>query len=289
MNKVLDLVKKLATQLEPVSGSNAQQEIWWMLEKITSKSKSQLLTQKTIDLSSAQSETLEQWLAQRVQEHKPLQYILGSVLFSGLEILVRPPILIPRPETEEMVEWVMKTFNRAFPSATPLKILDLCTGSGCIALALAHTFPNAQVVGIDIDPQAIALAQENKEHNHISNVTFIQSDLYQALKPEEKFDLIIANPPYISPQEYEALDVSVKNWEDRQALVAGQEGLAVYFAILEKASVYLKPRPQQVQIIMELGTSSEPIKQYAHRLGYLSVAIHHDMSGKPRWIAISIK
>jgi release factor glutamine methyltransferase len=295
--KIIDLVSDLTNQLLSLyqSKTGAEQEAWWLLEKLTGQHQSRLLAQVTLELSDDQCQQLQEWVNQRVKQHKPLQYILGSVPFGGLEILVSPPILIPRPETEEMVEWVIKNFYRAFPAvnfAHPeehtlcasrrMKILDLCTGSGCIALALARAYPQAKVVGIDINPQAIALAQKNKQHNQLENVSFLISNMYDALDTSTPYDLIISNPPYITPRQYEQLEPSVKAWEDPHALVADDHGLQIYKIIFSKVMVFLKPGGQ---LVLELGTEIQPIVQMAQQQGMTRITLHQDMQGKQRWIS----
>lgn len=266
----------------------ARQEAWWLLEKLTGKSKGSLIGLRVVQLSDQQHAELEQWVDQRVHEKKPLQYILGTVPFCDLEIIVQPPILIPRPETEEWVTWLIDQLMVI--KNHQLKILDLCTGSGCIALALAKAFPQAIVVGIDINPQAIALAQKNKEHNALSNVTFMLSDLDQALDQSESFDVIVSNPPYLTPPEYDQLAPEVKEWEDQYALVAPDDGLSFYYRIAQLAPLRLNKSTMMLQnhlprLVMELGTHSEPVKSKLEQCGFGDVRLHHDMQGVIRWIA----
>ena len=173
---VIKLVKKIAIEIP-------EQEAWWLVQKITSKNKSFLLLNRTIQLTSDQEITLFKWVNERINK-KPLQYILGSVPFCNLDILVKPPILIPRPETEEWSSDLIKKLPNI-----PLNILDLCSGSGCITLALTKALPKARVIGLDIEQEAIDLALENKRHNDIHNVDFIKSDLYEAVH-HKTFDLI---------------------------------------------------------------------------------------------------
>ena len=113
----------------------AEQEAWWLLEAVSGQCQAALMQHEVLSLTSEQQKKLEQWLRERVVDHKPLQYLLGSVPFCGVKILVQPPVLIPRPETEEMVSWILETY--AAVSREGLAVADLCTGSGCIALALA--------------------------------------------------------------------------------------------------------------------------------------------------------
>ena len=264
-----------------------KQEYWWMLEAITGKSKAQLLASPQ-DLTLEQQATLERWTYERTQLHKPLQYILGSVPFAGLEILLEPPILIPRPETEEIVMWAIEQL--APVASEPLRILDLCTGTGCIALALAHALPNATVVGVDIDPQAVALAEKNRVHNALSNVTFIQSDMFAALQGMQ-FDLIISNPPYITQEEYANLEPEVKQWESINALVADSDGLGFYQRIAKEARNHLNEcsilrLSSMPSIICEVGTSSTGVEQAFFNANYSNVRLYRDMQGLYRWAAV---
>jgi len=141
----------------------AEQEAWWFLEHATGKTQSALLSDDTITLTPEQQKNLDTWVMQRVKEKKPIQYIIGNVPFCNLEILVKPPILIPRPETEEWVSWLIEQL--APVKDEPLQILDLGSGSGCIGLALAKALPQSTVIGLDKNPQAIELAEKNKYHN----------------------------------------------------------------------------------------------------------------------------
>lgn len=283
---MIDLINAVRDELLPCVGSiqEATQEAWWLLEKLLDETKLSLLTSEVVELSSQQLAILNRWVNDRVQKKKPLQYILGSVPFCDLEILVEPPILIPRPETEEWVTWLIDQLAQA--QEKPLKILDLCTGSGCIALALAQALPQATVIGIDINPQAIELAEKNKAHNRISNVTFMLSDLDQVLTQDMRFDLIVSNPPYLAQAEYDNLDPEVKQWEDVRALVAENDGLDFYRRIAQIAALRLaKNNVSFPVIVLELGTVSEPIQEILKKAGFKGVSLHTDIQGKRRWIA----
>ena len=162
---------------------------------------------------------------------------MGSTPFAGLEILTQPPVLIPRPETEE---WTVNLIEQlqGLPDKK-LQILDLCTGSGCIALALADALPQAKIFGTDISDSALALANHNKIHNHIPNVEFLRSDLFAQIPQKFTFDLIVGNPPYIDEQEWNNLDPSVTQSEDKHALLAADHGLALIKKIIAAAPIIL--------------------------------------------------
>lgn len=285
------LIAELTKQLLPVceKESVAQAESWWMLEKLTNQSQAQLISQEEIMLTSEQWDTLDSWVAQRVEEQEPLQYILGTVPFCGLEILVKPPVLIPRPETEEWCSWLIDELELA--KDKKIKILDLGVGSGCIALALAKALPYATVIGVDIHSDAIRLSEKNKAHNNISNAVFIQSDLYkELLQHKNSFDLIVSNPPYIAYEEYKTLSKQVTDWEDKSALVAGEEGFSIHKKILADATKFLKQESIFVsanlpRIVVEFGKGQgKKLKELFASSGFANITIHKDLEGVERWI-----
>lgn len=284
------LLKNLATQLAlcNLTEHEALTEAWMLLENITGKSKAALLADHDLVLTSEQSQRLTEWLDQRIRQRKALYYVLGALPFYNVEIFIQPPILIPRPETEEWVTWLI---DQLTPVAhVPLAVLDLCTGSGCIALALAKSLPQAQVVGIDINPNACDLAEKNKQHNSITNATFVQSDLFSSCSGMS-FDLIVANPPYIAKSEYETLQPEILAWEDERALVAGQEGLAFYEWIAQEARTYLKPnsviaRKGLPSLVVEVGQKPERVVSIFVQHGYRKATLYKDIRGAGRWVGV---
>jgi release factor glutamine methyltransferase len=261
----------------------------WMLQAITGKTELQLIMQGSFTLTPSQEKKLQKWIDAQVNHHEPLQYLLGSVPFGDLEILVEPPILIPRPETEEwcmiLLEHLAKLKNKK------LLILDVCTGTGCIALTLAHALPQSSVVATDIDERAIALCKKNAKHNGISNTTCIKSDLFTKIPKTKKFDFIISNPPYIPLDEWKTLDASVKEWETKTALVADDNGLALIKEIIEQAPEYLKEnselKEKQIpQLMIEIGYQQGPaVFEYFKKCGYTNVVVHKDLEGKDRIVS----
>ncbi len=290
---ITTLIKELSAQLEARCAHKqaATQQAWWMLEKATGKSMTELLTHPEQTLSTTQQQALDDMLKLRIEHKKPLQYILGSVPFCGIEIMVEAPILIPRPETEEWVSWLIHELEPV--KNKPLKILDLCTGSGCIALALAHALPQATVTGIDINPQAIALANKNKRAIGTNNITFIQSDMLTSLPPSSTFDIIVSNPPYITAEEHAQLEKDVSAWEDYAALVAPDEGLAFYKHIAQQARTHLIKQNTAAhftvpRIVVEIGSKQSNVVSIFQQAGFSDVRLNHDMHGNPRWIAAYI-
>jgi len=260
------ILYEITVLLEPMyeSSRHAQTVAWWFLEGITKKTRTQLITETSLSLTDIQLQQLQQWVHAHTVEQYPIQYLLGSVPFGPLEVLVEPPTLIPRPETEE---WCFNLINALTPLAhTPLRILDMCTGSGCIALLLAKTFPHSTIYGADISDTALALAEKNATHNNIPNVRFFKSNLFEALNQDAPFDLIVSNPPYINPDVWHELSPMVSRWEDRGALVAANQGLEIIQSLVRKAPFYLtKHSPLTVhgipRLMIEIGYDQGPIVQ----------------------------
>jgi len=248
------LIAALSKQLAAAYSDLAlcQQYAWWMSEHILERSRTALLAQQKITITAAQQQEIARWVDLIINQHMPIQYLLGSVPFGDLDILVKAPILIPRPETEE---WCLTLIKQIKTNGyQPRTILDLCTGSGCIALACAQAFPEATIYATDINPNAITLAQQNALHNNITNVQFLVSDLYSAVPTTIKFDLIISNPPYIGEHERPTMDRSVTAWEDAKALFADDAGYALIAKIIQQAPAHLNiTNAVQPQMCLEIG------------------------------------
>lgn len=284
----LTLVSEIKKKLLPVYPDPhlRQQYAWWTLQAITGLSQAELISTPDFQLSEEQENKLFHWLDALVNAHMPIQYLIGSVPFNGLEILVKEPVLIPRPETEEwilnLIEQLTKLENQN------LHILDLCTGTGCIALALAKALPAASILATDISEQALELAQKNAELNRIENITFIASDLFEDIVLDHRFDLIVCNPPYISPEEWKTLDRSVMAWEDKRALVADDNGLALIKKIIMQAPAYIRPNPELAahnipQLMLEIGHTQAPaMSAFMEQAGYDHVHVIQDLEHKNR-------
>jgi release factor glutamine methyltransferase len=190
-------------------------------------------------------------LVKRGANHEPVAYLVGRCEFYSLPLKITPDCLIPRPETEHLVE---KAINFLRPRGEGQYVLDLCTGSGCIAAAIAKNVKDVQVVATDISDAALAVAAENITRHKLDDaVQLLCGDLFDPIiagLDAAKFDLIVSNPPYVSDGEYDKLDKNVKDYEPKLALQAGIEGLDVYTRILEKVDDFLKP---DGALMMEIG------------------------------------
>ncbi len=220
-------------------------------------------------------------LLRRRAKREPLQYILGYTEFCGLKIKVGKGVLIPRPETELLVEKAIKIISNFESQITNSNLLDLCTGSGCIALALAREFPDAQVYGTDISEIAIRYAKENAKLNKIKNVAFIKGSLFKPVKKSlNTFDLIVSNPPYIKKNDIKNLQIEIKDWEPVKALDGGEDGLDYYRAIIPEAKNYLK---ECGCLMFELGVSqANGIRKMAEDAGFMDISITKDYAGIER-------
>ncbi len=196
-----------------------------------------LLAYPNRDLSLAE-ESLYESLLQRRLKNEPIQYITGQQEFYGLAFKVTAAVLIPRPETEHLVESVL----HRLPQNQPLRIADIGTGSGAIAIALAVHLPQAQITALDLSPEALKIAQANAETNNVANrITFLQSDLLAAVANEAPYDAIVSNPPYIPQTDSPTLHPEVRDHEPHTALFAGTEGLDIYRRLIPQAHALLKP------------------------------------------------
>lgn len=258
------------------------QEAWWLIEWATEKSKVSLLATDH-KLTTEEQEKIDDAVEKIADKSMPLAYIIGHVPFGSLTIKVQPPILIPRQETEE---WVHKLIETLQPHKEKINsILDIGTGTGCIALTLAHAFPNAHVTASDINPKALELAQQNAEKNSIKNISFIESDLFKNISGT--FDLIVSNPPYIAPHYEKTLDQSVLNWEDKQALFAQENGLQLIYKIIQELPNKLNKSNLPVQAVFECDPEQTTnIITYAQKYGFKGTA-HTDSFNNQRSVFLS--
>jgi release factor glutamine methyltransferase len=279
-------IKSFSEQLSPLYQNVPYQEqiIWWMVEAITNQSRTQLISSSNV-LTIEQCEKLQVWVKQHVEHTMPLQYLIGSVPFGNCTIFVEPPLLIPRPETEEWVYSLSKQLQQLHNKN--ITILDLCTGSGAIACMLAKELSEAHIYAADIAKKAVVLARKNAAKNGITNITCIQSDLFNALK-NKKFDLIVSNPPYISHEEWEKLDPMVREWEDYNALVAPDNGLFLIKKIIDQAPSYLTVSEMNnsalPQLVIEIGYKQGTIVQNLMKKYFAKTALFKDYAHNDRLV-----
>ena len=236
-----------------------------------------LLTHPERALSPAESAQYESFVTRRLGA-EPVQYILGEQEFFGLNFRVTPDVLIPRPETEHLVEALLELVGRDAAA----HIVDAGTGSGVIAVALAHALPRSQVTAVDLSQPALAIARQNAERHGVSaRIRFLHSDLLAALEGES-FDAVVSNPPYIA--ENEVLEPQVRDYEPHSALYAGPTGLEVYERLVPEAHGVLKPGGW---LLMEIGHGQRGALLHLLK-DWKNVRFADDLQGTPR-VAIATR
>jgi release factor glutamine methyltransferase len=229
-------------------------------------------------LAPAEVDALRE-LVQRRGRREPLQHIVGSISFCGLEITVNRNVLVPRPETELLAEqgWTFLSTLNPQPSTA----LDFGTGSGCLAVALAVKCPDATVHAVDISEPALQVAKQNAEHHHVTDrIQFLQGDGFNALPAGSQFDLIISNPPYIPAAEIETLQPEVRDYDPRAALDGGADGLDFYRRFADQTPPFLK---SDGRLLLEFGDGqSDSIKKIFENQNWIVEAIREDYNQRPR-------
>lgn len=219
-------------------------------------------------------------LVRRRGTREPLQYIIGEVPFLNLRLKVNKNVLIPRPETEELASRLLTRLNRDKPRS----VIDLGTGTGSIALALAQELPDSEVLGVDISEVAIGLAQQNARLNKLEKkARFMVSDWFS--KVEGTFDCIVANPPYLTEKEWSEAEPEVKEFEPKSALVGGIDGMKDLYHILEMSLKFLK---RGGLLALETGDQQHPqLKEIGKVLGYSEVESIKDLANRDRFLMMT--
>lgn len=279
MLKVLDVVQRSVAFLEGKGVENARLNAEWLIASALGMDRMKLYLQFDRPLSESELAAMRGMVARRAKR-EPLQYILGTAPFHELEIKVDSRALIPRPETEQLVELVIDSLGE---NDKPYRILDLGTGTGAIALALAFALPRAEIFALDASLEALELAQENSLGCGLQNrVTFIHSDWFSSLEETSPFDLIVSNPPYLTDEEMETAAPEVREFEPHQALKAEKEGLADLEQIVGGAYTRLK---EGGLLWLETGIAHrEALLELGRKTGFQDVQGFDDWSGRPRFV-----
>ncbi len=290
--KAIDKLKDIAAVLKSSGIDYAPKEAEILITEALCIGKSRLYS-GGLEISPDESSLIDS-LVKRRAAGEPIQYLAGHVDFYGLKINVGRGVLIPRHETELLVEETIKLLSGKQPPIPPLlrggkgglSILDLCTGSGCIAIALAKHFPDAIVYGIDKSGTAIQYAIRNAAENNIKNVHFVKGNLFESITVH-CFDCIVSNPPYIKSSDIKNLQREIRDYEPIKALDGGEDGVDFYRRIFEKAPKFLK---ENGIIIIEIGYGqSGDVKLIAESAGFRDVSIVKDYAGIDRILAGRLK
>lgn len=249
-----------------------------LLQAVTKRSKSAIFAFGETELNPTEMSQLETLLTPRLQG-EPMAYILGEKEFWSLPLKVSPHTLIPRPDTERLVEVALEWAYKRLEIQKTLQILDLGTGTGAIALALASELGDkAQILGVDFKAEAVALAETNRQNLGFQNVTFLQSDWFSALE-NQQFDLIVSNPPYIDKQD-ENLKYGDVRFEPLSALVAEENGLSDLQKIIQNAPLYLA---NNGALMLEHGwQQAQAVQQIFQQYQWDEIASFQDYGGNDR-------
>lgn len=277
--KIDQILKKAQDELKSIDIESAKLDAEVLLAHILKLERIDLYLDRKKILSEDEFNQFNTLLSRR-KKREPVAYIIGYKEFWSLKIKLTKDVLIPRPETEGVVELALKHLKEK----NELEILDLCTGSGCIAAAFAKELPDAKITATDISPGAIEIAQENLKFADERTICLI-GDLFEAVYISKKFDLITANPPYISPSDFEDLPCDIRQYEPPVALKDPFDGLAISKRILKDAPAFLK---DDGLMIMEMGINQAAhLKDYARQNKlYKKVEVAKDYAGIERYLIL---
>lgn len=274
-----DLVQQITLNEDPDEIHNMA---YYILENLAGLSRTDILSERNVDTSFSEKKLSE--VIKRINQHEPLHYILGEAHFFGRKFIVNPAVLIPRPETEELVQVILseikKRFNPSEENSDKLKILDIGTGSGCIPITLALEIPNAQVFAVDISEDALLIANQNSDLLK-APVTFNTLDILKDEIPFHHLDVVVSNPPYIALSEKKDMRHNVVNYEPHLALfVEENDPLIFYKAIASKSKQALKTGGLlAVEINERFGQETAALFELNN---FTKVEIIKDLSGKER-------
>lgn len=262
-----------------------QSFIYWIMESVCGMNRHAFLLGKDTQLSPKETARIRE-IVNDLKKQLPIQYILGETEFYGLKFQVNENVLIPRPETEELVERILN--NVSSSSNDSMKILDIGTGSGCIAITLACHLPNAIISALDISEKALETAQKNAQTNQ-AKISFFQHDILadSPFKVNDKWDIIVSNPPYITPSEQAEMADNVLKFEPHQALFVPEKQPLLFYEKIAEIGLYSLNKNG----LLFFETSSIYGKETAQMLrekGYKTVELFTDISGKDRMIKASL-
>lgn len=268
------MLKQATERLQARGRGDARLDAETLLMHVLGRDRAYLYSHPELELSCRELSRYNEFLSRR-EQGEPVQYITGHQEFWGLDLLVSPAVLVPRPETEHAVEAALELLR----GVESPRIVDVGAGSGCIALALASELPQARIDAVDISPEALEIARSNAERLGLESVHFSQSNLLESfIGAASAFDLVISNPPYVGESEMDKLQVEVREYEPHSALFGGREGLDIYRRLVPQAKEVLKLAGW---LVIEIGYSQE--KSIRELLSeWRNVRIIADLQGIPR-------
>ena len=283
MNTVKRVSSDFSKQLSTIYDTNEVNSLCMMvLENVVNISSAKIKAFPETEISTPESEAITNILT-RLTTGEPIQYIFGYAEFYGLSFMVNPSVLIPRPETEELVEWIISAVGNS--ELATGNFLDVGTGSGCIPVSLKKNLPGAQVSTIDISPEALKIAKENAELNKV-DIYFIQADILNPIHHSPlttHYSLIVSNPPYVTLEDKKLMHTNVTDFEPHTALfVPEDDPLIFYKTITNFASTHLK---KGGLLFFEINESyGKQIVELLNNKRFINIELRKDMSGKDRMV-----
>lgn len=251
-----------------------------LLAGLIHRSREYLLTYPEVELSDQTCSTYDEWVNKRTC-HYPIQYLTGKQEFYGRQFLITEDVLVPRPETELLIEVALELISKD----RPLRIIDVGTGSGCVAITLACELPRSKILASDISREALKVASENRKRHGREEVTLVQCSTVRPVSRNSRWDLVISNPPYVSMEELDIVSPGVLEFEPKEALLAGQSGLEIYRDLFRLTPTLLGSAGY---LVVEIGyRQTKKVLDLGHRLGWINHAIHKDLAGIDRCLVFS--
>lgn len=268
-----EIYREACELLENAGIVDARTDAWILLEYVTGVSRTLFYVEPGRELADDAAQEYKRLLAQRVKRI-PVQHLTGEQEFMGMTFQVNPSVLVPRQDTEVLVELAEKVLRPG------MRVLDMCTGSGCILISLEHYRKGIRAVGADISDEALQVAKRNAESLN-ADVTFLKSDLFEQVA--ERYDLIVSNPPYIRTKAIEELEEEVRLHDPMIALDGKEDGLYFYRKITEKSREHLK---QGGWLLFEIGyDQGEDVAKMMEKAGFTEVTVKKDLAGLDRVVS----
>ena len=277
---IADAISEATQTLRQGGVPDPRREAGSLLQQVIDRDRTFIITHSDALITAEEQRSFREYVARRA-EGEPLQYITGRQAFFGLDFEVTKDVLIPRPETELLVETALRLFDEEAP-----RICDIGTGSGCIAVSLLHDNRRATAVGIDLSVEAIQVARRNAlRHSVAARISFVVADCFSALSSGRPlFDLVVSNPPYVAASALDGLQREVRDHEPRLALTPGVDGLTIIRRLLVDSGAFLKAGGH---LLMEIGfDQGEAVERLIDRTRWKFLDVNKDLQGIPRVVVL---
>lgn len=281
MTTIREIIRRKSKELDEAGVSDALLSVEWIVQDELGLTRAGIVSHAADEIDASREARIDEKVARRLKR-EPVQYIVGYTSFMGYRISVGPGVLVPRPETEELVELVLASM----PTSANRRVLDIGTGSGCISIAIKSLRPQYEVIGIDISAEAVVMAKKNAVDNACS-IRFIHADATDSSLPREvgasSVDVVVSNPPYIDWAERSTMQAEVRDFEPDVALFAEYEGTAVFAASLPNIAAVLVP--DGVAFFEVHADRAARFSEILLKAGFRDVQLHKDIHGRDRMLS----